>query len=244
MFGASPKPTLPKGEAPKGTLRSEVYDDVYFDEHDGLSETRYVFLDGNILPEAWKTMEPDQHTFTICETGFGTGLNFLATWKLFEETAPPDKKLHFISFEKFPLDGEEIEAILVPWAKEFGDYFQCLKAHYPLLVPGFHRMHLSDRVSVTLIFDDVNHAFPKLHASVDAWFLDGFKPSTNPEMWSQTVFDNMARLSHDHTTFSTFTAAGAVKRGLQSAGFSVRKVPGFGTKRDMLVGEKLEKQGW
>lgn len=231
MRGASDKPT-------KGTRRSDKYDDVYFDEADGLAETRYVFLDSNNLPEAWKTIPADKRDFVIAETGFGTGLNFLAAWKLFEETAPAGKRLHFISFEKYPLDAEEIEAILLPWAEEFKDYFSRLKTHYPLLVPGFHRVHLSPYIKLTLIFDDVNVGLPQLEASVDAWFLDGFKPSSNPDMWSDLVFEHMARLSHETASFATFTSAGAVKRGLQSAGFTVRKVPGFGTKRDMLVGEK------
>ena len=207
----------------------------YFDAQDGLAETHHVFLEGNNLPARWQS---DKRDFVICETGFGTGLNFLAAWKLFEQTAPEHIRLHFISFENKPLDAEETELILQPWAEEFADYIPRLKAAYPMLIPGFHRMHVSPRVKLTLVFDDVNDALPKLIANVDAWFLDGFKPSTNPEMWTDTVFENMARLSHASTSFATFTAAGAVKRGLVAAGFNVKKVPGFGTKRDMLIGQK------
>ena len=105
-----------------------------------------------------------------------------------------------------------------------------------MLMPGFHRVVLNDRVTLTLIFDDVNEAMPQLDARVDAWFLDGFKPSTNPDMWSDVVFENMNRLSHEGTRVSTFTAAGKVRRGLEAAGFTVEKTEGFGRKRDMLIG--------
>ena len=118
----------------------------------------------------------------------------------------------------------------------FDSRLQQLVKHYPAVIPGFHRVVLNDRVTLTLIFDDVNTALSKLVADVDAWFLDGFKPSTNPDMWSDTVIENVARLSHKGTRLATFTAAGKVRRSLISAGFSVEKVPGFGRKRDMIVG--------
>ena len=216
-----------------GAPRSEQFDDVYFSADNGLAESRYVFLKGNNLPDRWAGKD----RFVIAETGFGTGLNFLAAWKLFIETAEPEQTLDFISFEKFPLDAEEIELHLYQWAGEFQDYLKPLLAHYPILVPGFHRVALNERVTLTLVFDDVNTGLPQVDARVDAWFLDGFKPSTNPDMWSDTVFQNMARLSHYGTSFATFTAAGGVRRGLKKAGFDVRKVPGFGSKRDMSVGE-------
>ncbi len=220
---------------PKGTLRSETYDDVYFSEDDGLAEARHVFIEGNNLPNAWK----GKQRFVIAETGFGTGLNFLAAWKLFEETTEAWQKLNFISFERHQLDIEEITTILYPWADEIWPWVERLQPHYPMLVPGFHRLRLSERVNITLIFEDVNAAIPLLDAEVDAWFLDGFKPSSNPDMWTGTVFHNMARLSAPGATFATFTAAGGVRRGLESFGFDVQKVSGFGRKRDMLIGAKI-----
>ena len=215
------------------TPRSERFDDVYFSAENGLEETKHVFLKGNNLPERWK----DKDRFVICETGFGTGLNFLATWKLFIEQAEPHQRLNFISFEKFPLDGEEIFAALQGWKDEFDGYLQKLVDSYPMLVPGFHRVIVDERVHVTLVFDDVNEAIPEIEAEVDAWFLDGFKPSTNPDMWSDMVFQHMARLSRPGTSYATFTAAGAVRRGLIQAGFSAEKVPGYGSKRDMTIGQ-------
>ncbi len=222
MFGASPK----------GAPKSKEFDDVYFSADDGLAESEYVFLDGNRLPRKWQ----EEDRFVICETGFGTGLNFLAAWKRFEETTKPHQTLDFISFEKYPLDVEEIALHLQPWREFFEGNLKKLLQLYPPLFPGFHRIALTDRVTLTLIFDDVNDAIPQVQAQVDAWFLDGFKPSTNPDMWTETVFENMARLSRKGARVSTFTAAGQVRRGLEAVGFDVEKVQGFGRKRDMTIG--------
>lgn len=216
-----------------GVLRSDIYNDVYFSADDGLAETRHVFLDANDLLAAW----PDVDHFTICETGFGTGLNFFAAWDLFEETTPASARLHFISFEKHPLSPDQIREALSIWTEEFGEKIEDFLDVYPLRLPGFHRVQVSDRVTLTLIFDDVNMAMERLSANVDCWFLDGFRPSTNPDMWSETVFEQMARLSRVGACYATFTAAGDVRRGLSAAGFSVNKIPGFGRKREMICGQ-------
>lgn len=212
--------------------RSAQFDDVYFSVHDGAEETKHVFFDGNNLPARWQGEE----RFTIAETGFGTGLNFLLTWRLFDKTAPEGAFLDFISIEKYPLSAQEIKDGLFPWANDVSPYLDKMLTQYPIRVPGFHRMVFDGRVALTLIFDDVNEALPEITADVDAWFLDGFTPSKNPDMWCQNVFNEMARLSHDGTTFSTFTAAGFVKRGLMAAGFDITKQKGFAQKRDMLTG--------
>jgi tRNA 5-methylaminomethyl-2-thiouridine biosynthesis bifunctional protein len=217
----------------KGAPRSKEFDDVYFSAKDGLAETRYVFLKSNFLPAAWLGKDH----FVIGETGFGTGLNFLAAWALFKETTNGTQKLHFISFEKFPLSALQIEEYLEPWKEEFPDLLRELISKYPIVVPGAHRMEFDDGTTLTLFFEDVNEALPRLSGYVDCWFLDGFRPASNPDMWTDTVFQNMARLSREETSFATFTAAGFVKRGLKNAGFEVHKVDGFGTKRDMLVGK-------
>lgn len=221
------------GSSDKGAPRSKEFDDVYFSAQNGLAETRHVFLQSNYLPAAWL----DKENFVIAETGFGTGLNFLATWKLYQETGSTLKHLHFISFEKYPLTAEQINEYLEPFRNEFPDLLDALVDKYPFVVPGFHRIDFDDHVSLTLIFDDVNEAIPKLGAVVDCWFLDGFRPSSNPEMWSETLFANMARLSRIGTRFATFTAAGFVKRGLRDAGFVLEKIKGYGRKREMLVGQ-------
>lgn len=212
--------------------RSQQFDDVYFSAEDGLAETGHVFVEGNGLPGRWQGRD----RFTIAETGFGTGLNFLAAWKLFDETAVPGAFLDFISVEKYPLSAAEIRKGLAHWAPQLGHYLERFLDQYPLRTAGFHRMVFDGRVALTLIFDDANDALPQIRAQVDAWFLDGFTPAKNPLMWTQAVFNEMARLSVPGATFATFTAAGDVKRGLREAGFTVNKQKGFGRKRDMLAG--------
>lgn len=212
-------------------LRSEQFNDVYFSAEDGLAETRHVFLNGNDLPKGWE----DAEEFVICETGFGTGLNFLAVWKLFEQTALPGQSLHFISVEKYPLTEAQITEALEIWAADVN--VPALADTYNALIKGAGgKIKMSENVSLELHVGDVNEMMPHLQTPVDCWFLDGFRPATNPEMWSETVFQNMARLSKKGASFATFTAAGAVRRGLESAGFEVRKVPGYGRKREMITG--------
>lgn len=213
-------------------LKSEKFDDVYFSADDGMAETEHVFIKGNDLPEAWQGVE----AFTIAETGLGTGLNFLTVWKLFEETASPGQRLHFLSVEKFPLSKGDIKNALEQWGGELDPYLDRVLARYPIRVPGPHKIHITDRVTLTVWFGDVNDVLSDWTEQVDAWFLDGFTPAKNPEMWSDELFQSMARLSHDQTTYATFTAAGFVRRGLEGAGFSVKKVKGFGRKRDMICG--------
>lgn len=212
--------------------RSELFDDVYFSAHDGPGETAHVFFDGNNLPERWQGRD----RFTVAETGFGTGLNFLLCRDLFDRTAPEGAFLDFISVEKFPLSAAQIRGGLAPWAGRLEPYLSEMLKQYPILVPGFHRMVFGNRAALTLIFGDANEALGEVEGGVDAWFLDGFTPSKNPDMWTDEVFTQMARLCNKDATFATFTAAGFVKRGLRAAGFTVEKRRGFGPKRDMLAG--------
>eukprot|EP00435_Cladocopium_sp_Y103_P077083 s1_g822.t1 len=218
-----------------GSPQSTRFDDIYFSSDDGLAETAHVFLKGNALPDAWT----DCDHFTIGETGFGTGLNFLATWTLWRKTRKPDQHLHFVSVEGFPLSKEELSQALQKWP-DLAPLASELVAHYPAPHTGTHLLHLSDNVSLTLCEAEVLPALRQLEARVDAWFLDGFSPSTNPDMWSDAVFVEVARLSQVSTTFATFTAAGAVRRSLAAQGFAVEKVKGFGRKREMLVGRMAE----
>ena len=215
--------------------RSEQFDDVYFFAKDGLAETRHVFLDGNGLPGAWQ----DKSHFVIAETGFGTGLSFLAAWQLFEETARSDQSLEFISFELFPLSASQIEEYLSVWAEEFKTILPVLVKGYPSDLSGEHVIKVTERVTLRLFFGDVNDDLPRLDVPVDCWFLDGFKPASNPEMWSDIVFENVGRLTNINGSFATFTSAGVVKRGLRAAGFGVKRISGFGYKRHMLVGQKI-----
>jgi tRNA 5-methylaminomethyl-2-thiouridine biosynthesis bifunctional protein len=212
--------------------RSDIYDDVYFSAAGGMDETRHVFLQGNDLPARWAGRD----RFTVAETGFGTGLNFLTCWNEFDRTAKPGAFLDYVSVEKHPLTPAQIHDYLAPWRSVIGVRTEKLCARYPLRTAGFHRVVFDGRVALTLIFDDVTAALPRVDASVDAWFLDGFTPAKNPDMWTPELYTQMARLSAPGATFSTFTAAGDVRRGLSSAGFDVVKAKGFAHKRDMLTG--------
>lgn len=218
-----------------GQPYSTRFEDVYFSRESGLDETRHVFLRHNQLQQRWASLS--HHRFTIAETGFGTGLNFLCAWQLWRKTAPRDARLHFISVERYPLTHGEMEQALALWPELTGEVHELL-AQYRMLSPGWHRLWFDEgKVCLTLIIGDALECLPLVHAQVDAWFLDGFAPARNPEMWQPALFDQMARLSSRDATFATFTSAGAVKRGLQQAGFEVQKVAGYGRKREMLCGE-------
>lgn len=226
-------PALSWGE--DGAPHSNQFDDVYFDKESGLEETRHVFLKNNQLSGRWASLQ--KNAFVIAETGFGTGLNFLCAWQAFLTEAASDKQLHFISVEKYPMTKSMLTDALKMWPS-ISHFSQQLIDAYPEVCHGLHRIELEQgRIQLTLWFGEAEDGFAALDADVDAWFLDGFAPSKNPEMWSDNLFKHIHRLSHQGTTFSTFTAAGIVRRGLKNVGFDVRKVKGFGQKREMTVGE-------
>ncbi|MBB3330698.1 tRNA 5-methylaminomethyl-2-thiouridine biosynthesis bifunctional protein [Halomonas campaniensis] len=215
--------------------RSTAFDDVYFSRHDGRAETEHVFLAANRLPErfrAWREARP----FVVGETGFGTGLNMLCAWACFDTQAPAGARLHLLSTERFPLTREDLARALAAWP-DLGPRAATLVAQWPEPVAGVHRLWLDERVTLDLHFGDAAERLGLLDGRVDAWFLDGFAPARNPEMWRPELFAAMAARSRPGATFATFTCAGVVKRGLAAAGFAWRKVPGFGRKREMLAGE-------
>ncbi|MGY4068192.1 bifunctional tRNA (5-methylaminomethyl-2-thiouridine)(34)-methyltransferase MnmD/FAD-dependent 5-carboxymethylaminomethyl-2-thiouridine(34) oxidoreductase MnmC [Aeromonas caviae] len=224
-----------------GTPVSSEFGDVYFSNDNGLSETRYVFLQQNRLPERFSHHDSD--SFVIGETGFGTGLNFLATMAAFLERAPLSgngSRLHFISVEKYPLTQADLRKALAAWP-ELATLSQPLIDQWPLPVSGCHRLLFADgRIRLDLWFGDIKEMLPQVpHPTtglVDAWYLDGFSPAKNPEMWTQDLFDDLARLARPDATLSTFTCAGFVRRGLIAAGFAMKKVKGHGSKREMLAG--------
>jgi tRNA 5-methylaminomethyl-2-thiouridine biosynthesis bifunctional protein len=212
---------------------SERYDDKYYSEDDGLMESQYVYLEQNSLVGRWKFAK----SFSVGELGFGTGLNFLATWNLWKRTAYPQSKLHFVSVEKYPLDPKQIAHALSRWPHL--SYFtnQLLEA-YKKPTEGFHRFYFDDgRVVLTLLIGDAFDCLKNFEGNIDAWFLDGFAPKKNPEMWSEELFQLLAEHSNTNTTYSTFTCAGFVKRNLEAAGFSTEKFAGFGRKKEMLKGK-------
>lgn len=215
---------------------SARFGDVYFSRENGLEETRYVFLGHNHLPDRFARLQ-DGDTFVVAETGFGTGLNFLATWQAFTEHAPAGAMLHFVSVERFPLTAQDLQQALALWPELSGLTTQ-LCENYPPLVAGNHRLVLeSGRVRLTLYFGDAIEGLDDLSFEADAWFLDGFAPACNPELWEESVIDQIRRHSTQGTTLATFTSVGRIRRAFADAGFRMEKVPGFGRKRDMIRGE-------
>ncbi len=219
---------------------SEIFDDVYYSTHNGLEETRYVFLRHNQLAERWQALPQHRQTcFTIAETGFGTGLNFLATCEEWVKSGTNHGTLHFISVAKHPLNKADLTKALQSWPV-LNAYAEPLIEQYPPLVTGFHRLEFPRlNIKLTLIFDDAISGFAQLNASVDAWYLDGFAPSKNPDMWQPALFEQIRRLSHKGTSLATFTSAGLVRRGLENVGFKITKHKGFGRKRERLLGNFL-----
>ena len=221
-----------------GTPLANDFDDVYYSRENGAGESRHVFLAANGLPARWESHRGEQ--FTIAETGFGTGLNFLVTWKAWQALAVPRPRLHYVSIEKFPLAAADLERAIAHWP-ELGEAGKELLAQYPGLLPGQHRLVFEGgHVVLDLWWSDIDEALEDLASLgspfVDAWYLDGFAPSRNTAMWSDTVLQAAGRLSRPGATFATFTAAGAVRRGLEGAGFEAEKFPGFGQKRESLRG--------
>lgn len=203
--------------AADGTPYSETFGDVYHSASGGLEQARHVFLDGNGLPARWQGRE----RFVVLETGFGLGNNFLATLEAWRADPQRCGTLHFVSVEKHPFRAADMPA--------------ALRTAWPMLVPGVHRLRFDEgRVVLTLIFADIADALPQLRLSADAFFLDGFSPARNPEMWTRPVLKRLARLAAPGATAATWSVAGEVRTALGEAGFETEKRPGFAGKREML----------
>ncbi len=214
------------------------FNDVYFNTDDGLQETEHVFIAYNQLAQRFSN--PDLSEFSIIETGFGTGLNFLVVSALWLKIAPKNAILHYIGIEKLPLRLIDLTRAHAMWP-QFATISAELTAQYTtlncMLKSGTNHFSIATgRIQIGLQADDIMLALPQQFKQVDAWLLDGFSPAKNPAMWTDEVFAQMARLSKTGTTFATFTSAGHVRRGLQMAGFVVNKHTGFGKKREMMSG--------
>jgi tRNA 5-methylaminomethyl-2-thiouridine biosynthesis bifunctional protein len=210
--------------------RSQRFDDIYFSALDGLAETRAVFLDGCGLPDAWAR----QRRFVVGELGFGTGLNIAALLELWRRTRPPNGRLNIFSVEAYPLSHAEAARALAAWP-ELADVAGPLLRAWPDARRGFHRLDLDPlNATLDLWVGDVSEGLDAWQGLADAWFLDGFAPARNPQMWSQEVLDLVCARARPGARIATFTVAGAVRRGLAQAGAKVEKKPGFGAKRERL----------
>ncbi|MDY0135759.1 MAG: bifunctional tRNA (5-methylaminomethyl-2-thiouridine)(34)-methyltransferase MnmD/FAD-dependent 5-carboxymethylaminomethyl-2-thiouridine(34) oxidoreductase MnmC [Thiomicrospira sp.] len=209
---------------------SPIYDDIYFIDAQGEDEVNHVFITPNQLIERFA----QAHTFCIAETGFGSGLNFLVTLKHWQQHAPTSAKLHYISVEKHPFCASDLAQIHTQ-RPQLAALFAPFLAAYPPLLPGWHDIYWQN-IRLSLWFGEACDGLAQLDTTVDAWFLDGFAPDKNPDMWRPALYQQMQRLSRRDTRFATFSAASAVRKGLQGAGFCVEKRRGFANKREQLCG--------
>ncbi len=219
-----------------GQARSSLYDDVFFSEADGLAETLHVFLGGNRLGERFAQLDAGE-TFTIGELGFGSGLNMLAAMHLWQNHAPDDASLRLVSFEKHLLPAYAIEKMLKPWPHLLAIAEPILKS---VTAEQDGDLDIAfdedDRIRLRVLLGNAAERMADMPASADAWFLDGFSPAKNPDLWSAELMAAVAKKTAPGGTFATYTAAGWVRRNLEAAGFKVEKRHGFGTKRQMMVG--------
>lgn len=220
-----------KGDTPV----ARRFNDPYFSLGQGPAETRHVFLDGNGLIERLTRLPGNGH-LAVGETGFGTGLNFLCTAEAFLRLAPQSAHLDYLAVDKHPLSLRDLATARESWP-EFAELSRALQQHWPAPIPGFHRVTLAEgRIRLTLALGDAACMLRYCHTPRHAWFLDGFAPSRNPDMWEPVLFGELARLSRPGTTLATYTAAGTVRRGLGEAGFRMSRRAGFAGKRHMLTG--------
>ncbi len=204
---------------------SEQFDDPYFSIHNGLAETEHVFLAGNDLPARFGA------GFHVAELGFGTGLNMLTVWRAWEQSGQTTP-LRFTSFEAFPMDPADMARALeaFPEIKPWADRFLAVWS-------GGGELKL-ETLHLEVIIADARQSLPGWDQSVDAWFLDGFSPAKNPELWGADLMQAVADHTKSDGTAATYTAAGFVRRGLEDAGFTVARTPGYGRKRHMTRATK------
>lgn len=207
-----------------GVPVSGKYDDPYYSLEDGLAETRHVFLSGNGLPERFRP------GFHVAELGFGTGLNLFATVQAWRQ-AGVSGVLRYTGFEAYPLPAEDMALAL----RAFPDIAELARPFLDAWDRGETRLNAPD-LEAEIVLGDARETLSRWDGVADAWFLDGFAPARNPELWEPPLLTDVALHTAPGGTLATYTAAGVVRRGLEAAGFTVAKVPGFGRKRHMTLG--------
>jgi len=209
---------------------SSRFGDHFYSRNDGRAECAHVFINGNRLDERFG----QAGILQIGETGFGTGLNFVETWRQWKSLAPDGARLGFTSFEKYPMQKNQIARALAHWP-EVEEEASALLAAWPDK-PESDISIAFGPVQLDVLLGNAEERLRDWKNKADAWFLDGFAPSRNPDMWSIELMFEIAAHSSDMATLSTYSAAGWVRRNLKAAGFTVEKRPGFIGKRDMTIG--------
>ena len=217
-----------------GVPFSSEFGDVYHSSQGGVAQARHVFLAGNGLPGRWRARD----AFVVLETGFGLGLNFLATWDAWRSDPARCGRLHFVSVEARPFARADLERALEPF-EELRPLARQLVQSWPIAIAGFHRLHFDGgRVALTLLLGEAGELLPQLVARADALYLDGFSPARNPGLWSPGIVRELWRIAAPGATLATWTVAGGVRSALQDVGFTLEKRPGFAAKREMLAGSR------
>jgi len=220
--------------APDGTPLSSALSPALGDTHHtgSLARARHVFVDGNGLPGRWQ----GRHRWVIVETGFGSGLNFLATWQAWRNDPARCDKLDFVSIEAHPFQAADLARLHAAWP-ELAPLAEALQQRWPALLPGIHRLHLDGgRVTLTLAFGDAPDLLPQLEAQADAFYLDGISPANSPERWSPAVFGQLARLAGPDASLAASSTAQHIQQSLEAAGFSLEHRAGHEGEHDMLAG--------
>lgn len=251
-----------KNEQTSSAPCSHRFNDVYYSVGGGLEESRHVFLNGSRL---LSRLESSENQHTLVELGFGTGLNALVTAieaeAVLKKSQSLNARLHYHAIEGFPLTPEALLEGLEVWRPSLGGCLDELsEAYESVLYPSLNntgdecrqntrvvcntvQLTLAPRVMLSLWIGDVNDCLISMKLNelrADTWYLDGFSPAKNPEMWSNQVFQGVRDLSAPEARLATYTAAGFVRRGLMEVGFNMSKVPGFGRKREMLIGQYVD----
>ncbi|PVZ69735.1 FAD-dependent 5-carboxymethylaminomethyl-2-thiouridine(34) oxidoreductase MnmC [Pelagibaculum spongiae] len=196
---------------------SSQFGEVYYHSKNGLKDHRAMFLQGNQLPKRWHGQN-----FVIGETGFGAGLNFLSSWLEWKRNRQNSERLHYISAEQFPLSRADLQAALAPWS-ELAPFTKQLLKQWPRAWAGFHRMHFEDGITLDLLLGDASEMWQNMNASVDAWYLDGFSPNKNPQIWQGELFQAIANCSHQQTTLASSHFTSSICHQLAEIGFAAKQ---------------------
>ena len=225
-----------------GLPYSKNFDDIYHSEDDAFGESQHVFIKGNNLVNRWLKRESECSIFTIAELGFGTGLNFLQTCYAWQHSSQRPRSLHYLAFEKYPISKPELQKVLILWP-QFQTLSKELLASYDDHSSGCHRIILAENIILDLYFGDAQEQLGKLNnrhrPMIDCWYLDGFSPQLNESLWSDSIFQLIAKNSTHGASLSTYSVAAKVKNGLKKVGFLLEKKDGFGRKRHMLSASYL-----